>query len=86
MRGAPSHHLRGQVRRALERLVSFGQYQDGPRLDAQEFCERLIAHRPLYPARLEEEARPAVLVLPDVSGSCAGFSNRTRGAWCYCWP
>jgi len=66
-----------QVRRALERLVSFGQYQDGPRLDAQEFCERLIAHRPLYPARLEEEARPAVLVLPDVSGSCAGFSDRT---------
>ena len=66
-----------QVRRALERLVSFGQYQDGPRLDAQEFCERLIAHRPLYPARLEEEARTAVLVLPDVSGSCAGFSDRT---------
>lgn len=66
-----------QARRALARLLEGGETESGPRYDWQEFCERLVTFRPLAPARREEEGRPAILVLADVSGSCSSFSGES---------
>lgn len=67
--------LVARARRALRRLVGDGAMEDGPRRDWPEFAERLLAHRPLAPARREEQGRPAILVMVDVSGSCSGLTN-----------
>lgn len=64
-----------QARASLARLIDGGESQSGPRWDWGEFSQRLLTHRPLQQARREEEGRPAILVLADVSGSCAGFSD-----------
>jgi hypothetical protein len=66
-----------KARRALARLIEGGEREDGPRHDWQRFCERLLSHRPPAVARREEEGRPAILVLPDVSGSCSAFAERS---------
>ena len=63
-----------QARSALSRLVD-GENQSGPRYDWTEFSKRLVTGRPVYPARKEEDGRPAVLILADVSGSCSAFSD-----------
>lgn len=63
------------VRRALASLLDGGETQAGPRWDWTAFCVRLQTARPVYAARREEEGRPAILVLADVSGSCSGFSE-----------
>lgn len=62
--------------KAIGRLTDGGENETGPRYDWKEFSIRLKSYRPLSPARKEETGRPAILVLADVSGSCAGFSDR----------
>ena len=64
-----------KARAALAPLIEGGETLAGPRWDWVEFTERLKTGRPLQPSRRDEEGRPAILVLADVSGSCSGFSN-----------
>lgn len=71
------HRIARQARKALARLVDGGESQAGPRWDWVEFSKRLQTARSVYPARKEEEGRPAILVLADVSGSCSGFSDES---------
>ena len=66
-----------QARAALSRLLEGGESEFGPRWDWVEFCKRLKSGRSVYPAHKEEEGRPAILVLADVSGSCSGFSDES---------
>jgi hypothetical protein len=70
-------HIAKEARRALARLIEGGESQAGPRWDWVEFSKRLKTARSVYPARKEEEGRPAILVLADVSGSCQGFSDES---------
>lgn len=66
-----------RARKAMARLVEGGETQTGPRYDWKEFSVRLKSYRPVTPARKEEEGRPAILILADVSGSCSGFSDKS---------
>jgi len=66
-----------QARAALSRLLEGGESEFGPRWDWVEFCKRLKTGRSVYPAHKEEEGRPAIMVLADVSGSCSGFSDES---------
>ena len=63
------------ARNAISALITGGENAPGPRFDHQNLCVRLLTHRPVQPARREEDGRPAILVMVDVSGSCLGFSN-----------
>lgn len=47
------------------------------RWDYPELAARILTKRTPYPARRQELGRPALLVLADVSGSCAGFSHQS---------
>ncbi len=69
--------IANQARKVLARLLEDGESETGPRWDYTEFCKRLKTARSVYPARKEEEGRPAILVLADVSGSCSGFSEES---------
>jgi len=65
-----------RVRAAMARLTHFGgQGETSPRWDTSELVKRLISHRPLWPAKRDEEGRPSILVLPDVSGSCYAIAS-----------
>jgi len=64
-----------RVRAAMAQLLSFGQGETSPRWDTSELVKRLISRRPLWPARRDEEGRPSILVLPDVSGSCYAIAS-----------
>jgi hypothetical protein len=65
-----------RVRAAMARLITFGgQGETSPRWDTSELVKRLISRRPLWPARRDEEGRPSILVLPDVSGSCYAIAS-----------
>ena len=66
-----------RVRAAMAQLLSFGQGETSPRWDTSELVKRLISHRPLWPARRDEEGRPSILVLPDVSGSCYAIARES---------
>lgn len=66
-----------RARKAMARLVEGGETQTGPRYDWKEFTARLKSYRPVAPARKEEEGRPAILILADVSGSCSGFADKS---------
>lgn len=66
-----------QARAALSRLLEGGESEFGPRWDWVEFCKRLKTGRSVYLAHKEEEGRPAIMVLADVSGSCSGFSDES---------
>lgn len=66
-----------QARKAMARLVEGGETQTGPRYDWKEFSVRLKSYRPVTPSRKEEEGRPAILILADVSGSCSGFADKS---------
>lgn len=66
-----------RARKAIARLIEDGEMQTGPRYDWQDFCERFQSYRPVIRARKEEEGRPAILILADVSGSCMGFSDKS---------
>jgi len=78
--------MRPLVRLAREALAAIvgGRSEIGPRWDAQKVATRTAGY--LQPWRVddrrEEDGRPAVLVLPDVSGSMAGFaSDVMEAAW-----
>ncbi|UFP97267.1 hypothetical protein [Gloeobacter morelensis] len=64
-----------RVRERLAALVGESSQEAGPRRDWPAFCTRLLTHRNPAPARREEAGRPVILVLADVSGSCASFSQ-----------
>jgi len=67
-----------RVRAAMAQLVAFGgQGETSPRWDTSELVKRLISRRPLWPARRDEEGRPSILVLPDVSGSCYAIARES---------
>ena len=66
-----------RVRAAMAQLLSFGQGETSPRWDTSELVKRLISRRPLWPARRDEEGRPSILVLPDVSGSCYAIARES---------
>lgn len=69
---------RGLVKRAkaaFAALVSAGASGYSPRYDHQQLVERLFSHRSLQAARREETGRPVILVIADVSGSCASFAD-----------
>lgn len=61
----------------LAKLVGDSSQEFGPRRDYQDFCVRLKTFRNPQPARKEEEGRPAILLLADVSPSCASFSRES---------
>jgi hypothetical protein len=62
-----------EVRAALQRLVGDAVQDDGPRMDVPRSVTRLLACRSDWVVRREEQGRPALLVLVDVSGSCSRF-------------
>ena len=64
-------------RQRLAALVGDSSQQHSPRRDYTEFCVRLKTYRNPQPARKEEEGRPVILLLADVSGSCASFSEES---------
>jgi hypothetical protein len=64
-------------RQRLAALVGDSSQQNSPRRDYTEFCVRLKTYRNPQPARKEEEGRPVILLLADVSGSCASFSEES---------
>ena len=53
-----------------------GQDEQSMRWDYSRLAARLLTKRSPYPARKEELGRPVLLVLADVSGSCASFSGQ----------
>jgi hypothetical protein len=76
------HHITGAVVRDIRALLESWLSTDGaqdeqsPRYDYAELAARLLTRRHPAPARKRELGRPALLVLADVSGSCAGFSHQ----------
>lgn len=64
-------------RQRLAALVGDNSEKNSPRRDYTEFCVRLKTYRNPQPARVEEEGRPTILVLADVSGSCRNFSKES---------
>ena len=68
--------LIARLRRILTMLVADGGAEaHGPRLDVREATVRVLTHRSPYPARRRERGRPTILVIADVSGSCAAFGE-----------
>jgi hypothetical protein len=69
-----------RLRRALSFLVSYeGQEQPSYRWNWAKFLTRLKSRQnpAVSSARKQESGRPAILILPDVSGSCSGFCYET---------
>ena len=64
-------------RQRLAALIGDSSQEHSPRRDYTEFCVRLKTYRNPQPARKEEEGRPVILLLADVSGSCASFSEES---------
>lgn len=70
--------LVGAVRSVLASwTVDGGHDEQSPRWDYPPLAARLLTRRSPYPARKEELGRPVLLVLADVSGSCASFSEQS---------
>ena len=72
-----SPKLLNLCRQRLAALVGDSSQQHSPRREYTEFCVRLKTYRNPQPARKEEEGRPVILLLADVSGSCASFSKES---------
>ena len=66
-----------KLRRAFSLLSKRGVGKPGPRYKWSRFCTRLKSYRDPRVARREELGTPAILVLPDVSGSCSGFADQS---------
>lgn len=64
-------------RQRLAALVGDSSQDYSPRRDYTEFCVRLKTYRNPAPARKEEQGRPVILIMADVSGSCASFSQQS---------
>lgn len=61
----------------LAALVYDSDSEFSPRRDYSEFCIRLKTFRNPTPARKEEQGKPSILVMADLSGSCEAFSIPT---------
>ena len=72
--GTLDRSLVRRARAALAALARAGASAVSARYDHTELVKRLVSHRPLLPARREETGRPVILVIADVSGSCASFA------------
>ncbi|MFQ3638001.1 MAG: hypothetical protein SNJ57_19425 [Cyanobacteriota bacterium] len=64
-------------RQRLAALVGDSSQDYSPRRDYTEFCVRLKTYRNPLPARREEQGRPVILVMADVSASCSSFSEQS---------
>jgi len=64
-------------RQRLSLLVGDSTFEHSFRRDYAEFCVRLKTYRNPSSARKEEEGRPAILIMADVSGSCSSFSEES---------
>lgn len=64
-------------RQRLAALAGESSQDYSPRRDYAEFCVRLKTYRNPAPARREEQGRPVILIMADVSGSCASFSGQS---------
>jgi hypothetical protein len=64
-------------RQRLSLLVGDSNLEHSYRRDYAEFCVRLKTYRNPSSARKEEEGRPAILIMADVSGSCSSFSEQS---------
>ena len=72
----PDPTLVHTAQQLFQRLLGGDALQDTPRWDTTELVKRITTQRSLLPARMrEDEGRPTLLVLPDVSGSCSSFSQ-----------
>ena len=71
-----------RLRALLERLRLGGETEAGPRVDHRRFSAKVAGYlRPVTPAdHRAEEGRPALLVLPDVSGSMSAVSRDVLAA------
>lgn len=72
-----SPKLSKECQRKLTKLISDASSETSHRRDYQEFCVRVETYRNPNPAKKEESGRPVILIMADVSGSCAGFSNES---------
>lgn len=78
LRGVPiDRAILARARRALSRLVHDGEDAAGPRWDSRRIAVRTAGY--LQPWRVDdrrlEAGRPALLILPDVSGSMSAFAS-----------
>ena len=65
-----------ECRKALSLLLDHeADDVDGPRWSATHLARRLVTRQSLAPARRREMGRPSILVIADVSGSCAPFAE-----------
>jgi hypothetical protein len=76
--GIPPKELINRARRAFARLVSeFGEGEEGPRWDYRKVSARIASFQNWRVSdRKKEVGRPAIAVLPDVSGSMSRFANQ----------
>lgn len=70
-------HLIRDCQQVINKLVAYSDIpaDTSPRWHLRKFCTRLLTYRSVLPARREEFGRPAILFLPDVSGSCESISR-----------
>jgi len=76
--GIPPKELINRARRVFARLVSeFGEGNEGPRWDYKRVSTRIASYQSWQVSdRKKEVGRPAIAVLPDVSGSMSSFANQ----------
>jgi hypothetical protein len=76
--GIPPRELINRARRVFARLVSeYGEGEEGPRWDYKKVSTRIASYQNWRVSdRKKESGRPAIAVLPDVSGSMAKFASQ----------
>jgi hypothetical protein len=76
--GIPPRELINRARRAFARLVSeYGESEEGSRWDYKKVSTRIASYQNWRVTdRKKESGRPAIAVLPDVSGSMAKFASQ----------
>jgi hypothetical protein len=78
LNGVPLNSLVSKARRVLARLVSeYGDGEEGPRWDYKKISTRIASYQNWRVSdRKKEMGRPAIAVLPDVSGSMGLFAKQ----------
>jgi hypothetical protein len=78
LKGVPLNSLVSKARRVFARLVSeFGEGEEGPRWDYKKISTRIASFQNWRVSdRKKERGRPAIAVLPDVSGSMEMFAEQ----------
>lgn len=73
----PDQKLVRRARRAFARMVHGGEGAPGPRWEGRKIATKTAAFLRAWDAgdRKPEDGRPAILVLPDVSGSMSAFAG-----------